>query len=158
MRLTYVPTLSADEDLAPGSAQLLWGGQPTEDQAVNTGVRRQGYVQDFAGQLKELADGFVSGQDQPTPGGTVSLMLGGAGGAVLVYDILEDDVLDLPRIGVVRAIHLKPRPSDQAASPDPVLMAEVWLAAGLRYLPVRIRLLKGVVAVADLRVQTIEQE
>lgn len=159
MRLTYVPTvsLSDDQDVMPGSAQLLWN-QPGEDQVLDEGRERPGTIQEFAGQLMQLAQHFASGQAQPTPGSAVSLMLGGRGGVVQVYDILDDDVLDLPRIGVVRAIHLKARQSDLPGSSESALVAEVWLAANLHYLPIRIRLLKDVYPMVDLRVQTIEQE
>ena len=50
--------------------------------------------------------------------------------------------------------HLKPR---QLAKPRGSIVAEIWFAPSLQYLPVRIRITQGEGSYVDLLVQTIDQ-
>jgi hypothetical protein len=54
----------------------------------------------------------------------------------------------------VQAFHLTPRPQ---ASPRGSMVAEMWFAPSLQYLPVRIKLTLDKDAHLDLKVQKIEQ-
>ena len=71
------------------------------------------------------------------------------------YDVVGEETIQLPRLGAVRAVHLKPRP---LAKPRGPITAEMWFAPSLQYLPVRIRLTSGPDTFVDLMVETIEQK
>ena len=129
-----------------------------EDIVLNSGkhVPRPDNVQDTASQFIELAHRFASGQARFAPGGSVPLWLARPTGVdEWVYDMLGEETLYLPRLGAVRAIHLKPR---RLNKPDNPISAEVWLAPSLQYLPVRILLTQGADKSVDLMVDTIEQQ
>ena len=119
-------------------------------------VPRPEDVQDTASQFVELAHRFASGQIAPTPGASVRLWLARPGGVdEWIYDVVGEDTLQLPRLGAVPALHLRPRPIDQPRGP---ISAEIWFAPTLQYLPVRIRLTQGPDTYMDLMVETIEQQ
>lgn len=119
-------------------------------------VPRPEGVQDTASQFVELAHRFASGQIAPTPGTSIRLWLARPGGVdEWTYDVVGEDTLQLPRLGAVPALHLKPRPIDKPRGP---ISAEIWFAPTLQYLPVRIRLTQGPDTYMDLMVETIEQQ
>ena len=65
------------------------------------------------------------------------------------YDVLEAETLDTP-IGPLPTFHLKPRREVAKASGD--LVAEIWYAPSLRYLPVRIRIRQDAETYLDLMI------
>lgn len=158
MQLTSQGQINA-EGLAPEMYAQLRDGQQqivsNHDSAGEGGEFDQpANAQDLASQFMELAHRFASGQARPEPGGDVSLRMTGAAGVDdRVYDIMGMEALDLPRIGVMRSVHLAPRRNEHNAE----LLAEVWLAPSLRYLPVRIRLAEGGNTLADLLLTRVEQ-
>ena len=118
-------------------------------------VARPEGVQDSASQLVELAHQFASGRAQLEVGRPVSVWLARPGGVDLwTYDVVEQVTLATPRLGPVEAFHLKPRP---LANPRGSIVAELWFAPRLQYLPVRIRISLGGDTFVDLLVETIEQ-
>ncbi len=112
-------------------------------------------VQDTASQFVELSHRFVTGQDALQVGAQVSLWLARPQGVSRwTYDVVAQDVLQLPEIGPVAAFHLRPRP---VANPAGVITAELWFAPSLQYLPVRIRISLGDGNFVDLLAERIEQ-
>lgn len=128
-----------------------------EDVRLNNGTRvpRPNEVQDAASQFVELGHRFATGQLQLTPGGQVNFWLARPGGVdEWTYDVVGEETLHLPRLGPVQAVHLKPRPLNKPRGP---IMAEIWFAPSLQYLPVRIRITQGADTFLDLMVDTIDQ-
>jgi hypothetical protein len=70
------------------------------------------------------------------------------------YDVVQREMLELPRLGRIEAFHLKPRPLANARGN---IYAEIWFAPSLQYLPVKIKVLMGSEAYLDLLVDHIEQ-
>jgi hypothetical protein len=154
-----------------------------EDIQLNNGKRapRPDGVQDTASQLIELAHRLATAQTPPVPGDSVHLWLARpAGVSEWVYDLLGEETIELPRLGAVPAIHLKPRRLNDASSDtnsgtnsdtnsdtnsatnsnanSNAIHAEIWLAPSLQYLPVRILLTRGADTSVDLLVDAIEQK
>ena len=128
-----------------------------EDVRLNNGNRvpRPNAVQDAASQFVELGHRFATGQVPLRPGGQVNFWLARPGGVdEWTYDILGEETLQLPTLGAVQAVHLRPR---QLAKPRGSIVAEIWFAPSLQYLPVRIRITQGEDSYVDLLVQTIDQ-
>ena len=128
-----------------------------EDVRLNNGDRvpRPNAVQDAASQFVELGHRFATGQVPLRPGGQVNFWLARPGGVdEWTYDIVGEETLQLPTLGAVQAVHLKPRP---LAKPRGSIVAEIWFAPSLQYLPVRIRIAQGEDSYVDLLVQTIDQ-
>lgn len=112
-------------------------------------------VQDAASQFVELGHRFATGQIPLRPGGRVDFVLARPGGVdPWTYDVVGEETLHLPELGPVRAMHLKPRPLDRPRGP---IMAEIWFAPSLQYLPVRIRISTSTDSHIDLLVRTVEQ-
>jgi hypothetical protein len=112
-------------------------------------------VQDTASQFVELSHRFSSGQDLLEVGRSVSFWMARPGGLDLwTYDIVGEDVLQMPELGSVRAFHLKPRP---IVNPRGNITAEMWFAPSLQYLPVRIRVSLNESTYVDLLVENIQQ-
>jgi hypothetical protein len=112
-------------------------------------------VQDTASQFVELSHRFMSGQDVLEVGRSVDLWMARPGGVDLwTYDIVDRELLELPRLGPVEAFHLKPR---MIANPRGNITAEMWFAPSLQYLPVRIRVNMDESTYVDLMVEKIEQ-
>jgi hypothetical protein len=112
-------------------------------------------VQDTASQFVELSHRFATGRQTLAVGNVVHVWLARPGGVDFwTYDVT--DVVDLPTplLGTVQAFHLKPRP---LANPRGDIIAELWLAPSLQYLPVRVRIALGGDNFVDLLVETIEQ-
>jgi hypothetical protein len=118
-------------------------------------VPRPEGVQDAASQFVELTHQFATGRAALVTGGTVGFWLARPGGVdPWTFDILEEITLETPRLGPVQAFHLKPRPRPSPRGP---IVAEIWVAPGLQYLPVRIRISVGDSNYLDLVVERIEQ-
>ncbi len=112
-------------------------------------------VQDTASQFVELGHRFANGRAKLVEGAIVNVWLARPGGLdAWVYDVGPAETLYLPNIGPVQAFHLTPRPQ---ASPRGSMVAEMWFAPSLQYLPVRIKLTLDKDAHLDLKVQKIEQ-
>ena len=129
-----------------------------EDVRLNNGERvaRPDGVQDAASQFVELSHRLASGRIRPEPGTQINFWLARPGGVdEWTYDVIGEETLDLPRLGRVQAVHLKPRP---LARPRWPISAEIWYAPRLQYLPVRIRLTQDADTYIDLLVDTIEQQ
>jgi hypothetical protein len=128
-----------------------------EDIQLNNGkhVFRPDAVQDTASQFIELAHRFATGQMPFALGGSMPLWLARPTGVdQWMYDLLGEETLYLPRLGAVRALHIKPR---RLNAPSGSISAEIWFAPSLQYLPVRILLTRGDNTSVDLMVDTIEQ-
>ncbi len=118
-------------------------------------IARPADVQDTASQFVELGHRFATGQHTLALGAAVPVWLARPGGVDLwTYDVIAQDLLQIPRLGEVMAWRLKPRPQTQRRDN---LSAEIWFAPSLQYLPVRIRLTLGDEAEIDLRVESVEQ-
>lgn len=112
-------------------------------------------VQDTASQFVTLSQRFSSARQALAVGEVVSVWLARPGGVDLwTYDVTESVSLQTPELGMVQAFHLKPRP---LANPRGDIVAELWLAPSLQYLPVRVRIALGGDNFVDLMVETIEQ-
>lgn len=96
--------------------------------------RPQG-VQDPASQFIQLAYGFILKPEALKVGNTVRMPLAILTRAeTLAYDVVGEEVLKTP-IGDVPTFHIKPR---RLAETNANLPADIWVAPGLQYLPVRI--------------------
>jgi hypothetical protein len=112
-------------------------------------------VQDTASQFVELSHRFATGRQTLAVGNVVQVWLARPGGVDFwTYDVTEVVDLPTPLLGPVQAFHLKPRP---LANPRGDIIAELWLAPSLQYLPVRVRIALGGDNFVDLLVETIEQ-
>ena len=128
-----------------------------EDVRLNSGERvpRPNAVQDAASQFVELGHRFATGQLKLAPGGQINFWLARPGGVdEWTYDVVGEETLQLPRLGAVQAVHLKPRP---LAKPRGSIVAEIWFAPSLQYLPVRIRITQGPDTYIDLLADKIDQ-
>lgn len=128
-----------------------------EDVRLNNGERvpRPNAVQDAASQFVELSHRLATGQIKAEPGTQIRFWLARPGGVdEWTYDVVGEETLQLPRLGAVRTLHLKPRPLSKPRGP---IMAEIWYAPSLQFLPVRIKLTQGTDSYMDLLVDRIEQ-
>lgn len=109
-------------------------------------------LQDSASQFVQLTWLFTTQPRLLREGGvvTVPLALPRRVGA-WVYDVLGTEVLSTP-VGEVEAFHLKPRPGSRHAGDE--LIAEVWIAPSLQYLPVRIRVQHDAETFIDLQLES----
>jgi hypothetical protein len=112
-------------------------------------------VQDTASQFVELSHRFATGAETLKAGAEVRLWLARPGGLDFwTYDVLAPEILQTPELGAVEAFHLKPRPLSNPRGP---IVAEMWFAPSLQYLPVRVRISLGDGNFVDLMVERIEQ-
>lgn len=119
-------------------------------------VERPVQVQDTASQFIELGQRLARSVPPARVGQTLQLPLARPGGVdVWSYDIVAEEIVNLPKAGEVSALRLRPRRPGPAA--DNSVTAEIWFAPRLQYLPVRILLTLGTEARIDLRVESIEQ-
>jgi hypothetical protein len=170
--LTSQGKISA-QGLLPQAYEEQWGGRQRSvtldatDVVLSTGKRlprpeKDGdaqalpaSVQDTASQFVELGHRFANGRAKLAEGEVVRVWLARPGGLdAWVYDVGPAETLDLPLIGAVQAFHLKPRP---LLNPRGSMVAEMWFAPALQYLPVRIKLTLDKEAYLDLKVRKIEQ-
>ena len=129
-----------------------------EDVRLDNGERvpRPQDVQDAASQFVELAHRFATGKVLLQAGSQVNFWLARPGGVdEWTYDVIGEDTVYLPKLGPVKAMHLKPRP---LAKPRGPIMAEIWFAPSLQYLPVRILLTSGPDTYVDLVAEDIQQK
>jgi hypothetical protein len=113
------------------------------------GQRRERWpgVQDTASQFVQMSYLFSVQPEMLRPGGTIELPLALPRNIDRwVYDVLDQETLDTP-FGPLEAFHLKPR---RLTRPGGDLVAEVWFAPTLRYLPVRIRIQQDADTFIDL--------
>jgi Protein of unknown function (DUF3108) len=111
-------------------------------------VPRTPQVQDAASQFVELAFRMVTGRAKLEVGQVIRYqMVRPEGVDEWVYDVVSEDTLDTPRLGPVRAFHLKPRP---LARPRGPVTMEMWYAPSLDYLPARIKIFRGAGSYVDL--------
>lgn len=112
-------------------------------------------VQDTASQFVELSHRFATGVETLQAGAEVRVWLARPGGLDFwTYDVLPPEILQTPELGAIEAFHLKPRP---LANPRGPIVAEMWFAPSLQYLPVRVRISLGGGNFVDLMVERIEQ-
>jgi len=110
--------------------------------------------QDSASQFVQLTWLFLTGREPLQPGHVVQLPL------VLPrkqyawqYEVLGEETLDTP-MGPLAAWHLKPsRPTEQGVGGGD-MTAEVWLAPGLQYLPVRLLIRQDAETFVDLMLKS----
>ena len=143
------------EEQRPGKRRIARIGEQVVTLENGRTVPRPAGVQDTASQFVELSQRFATGQERLEVGRNVSVWLARPGGVDhWTYDIVEREMLRIPRMGEVEAFRLVPRPIDR---PRGNYSAEMWLAPSLQYLPVRIRVSMGTEAWIDLTVEKIEQ-
>lgn len=112
-------------------------------------------VQDTASQFVDLSHRFATGVETLKEGAEVRLWLARPGGLDFwTYDVLAPEILQTPELGAIEAFRLKPRP---LSSPRGPIVAEMWFAPSLQYLPVRVRISLGDGNFIDLMVERIEQ-
>jgi hypothetical protein len=170
--LTSQGKLSA-QGLLPQAYEEQWGGRQrsvtldASDVVLTTGKRiarpakdgdapaLSSSVQDTASQFVELGHRFANGRAKLAEGEVVRVWLARPGGLdEWLYDVGPAETVHLPHIGAVQTHHLKPRP---LVNPRGSMVAEMWFAPSLQYLPVRIKLTLDKDAHLDLKVQKIEQ-
>jgi len=94
-------------------------------------------AQDTASQFVQLSYLFATRPDQLRTGNSVEIPLAMPRNLTSwVYDVLEEETL-YTSFGEVQAFHLKPRREPRAGGD---MTTEIWIAPGLRYLPVRFRI------------------
>lgn len=112
-------------------------------------------VQDTASQFVALTQRFATGQTRLAAGESVKFSMARPGGVdAWDYKVVGPEQLFLPSLGEVTAWHLKPEP---LVTPRGSIVAEMWFAPSLQYLPVRIRISFNEENHVDLLVNTIEQ-
>lgn len=112
-------------------------------------------VQDTASQFVALTQRFATGQSKLVAGESVRFSMARPGGVdAWDYRVVGPEQLLLPSLGEVTAWHLKPEP---LVTPRGSIVAEMWFAPSLQYLPVRIRISFNEENHVDLLVNTIEQ-
>lgn len=118
-------------------------------------IERPPGVQDTASQFVEFGHRFSSGQAVLEVGKSQQMWLARPNAAAQwTYDIVGQETLKSPRLGLIESYHLKPRP---LANPNGPITAELWFAPSLQYLPVRIRINLNTDTWVDLMIDKIEQ-
>ena len=146
---------STYEERLPGTQrQVTFDGAQIRFQNGSVGAQPNA-VQDAASQFVELSRRFSSGREALRPGTEVSLWLARPGGVDRwTYDVMEPETLHSHALGEIQAFRLKPRP---LVNPRGPIIAEMWFAPSLQYLPVRVRIALGDDNFVDLMVDKIEQ-
>ena len=104
---------------------------------TDSGRERWPGVQDTASQFVQLSWLFTTRPELLRTGGMVEIPLALPRSVDRwVYDVLEEETV-YTSFGELQAFHLKPR---RTSRPGGDLIAEIWFAPRLRYLPVRIRI------------------
>ena len=129
----------------PGSVRLAGGRR----------VARPPGVQDAASQLVQLTWGFMRDPARLRPGAvvTVPLALPRSVGD-WVYDVREPELLATP-VGEVEVLRLEPRRRARAGGD---LVADLWFAPTLQYLPVRVMIRHGDEAWVDLVLDRLPEQ
>jgi hypothetical protein len=115
------------------------------------GERRERWpgIQDTASQFVQLAYQFTIQPELLRVGRTVEVPLALPRNVDRwVYEVLDEEQLYTP-FGPVASFHLKPR---RVNRPGGDLIAEIWFAPDLRYLPVRIRIEQDPATFIDLMI------
>lgn len=143
------------EEKLPGNARRVdFGDAQIRFNSGRVDVRPT-TVQDTASQFVELSHRFATGVETLKAGAEVRIWLARPGGLDFwTYDVQAPEVLQTPELGAIEVFHLKPRP---LANPRGPIIAEMWFAPSLQYLPVRVRIALGGSSFVDLTVERIEQ-
>ncbi len=112
-------------------------------------------VQDSASQFVQLTYLFTLKPELLQPGRSLEVPLALPSNVDRwVYDVLAREVLDTP-MGPIETFHVKPR---RDTRPGGDLVAEVWFAPSLQYLPVRIKIRQDAETYVDLMLQRAPQQ
>ncbi len=123
--------------------------------ANGTEVPRPAGVQDSSSQFVHLTWLFTTRPELLQPGQSVDLPLALPRRLeVWTYDVLDQETLATP-FGPVPAVHVKPRRPARAGND---LVAEVWFAPSLQYLPVRILIRQDEQTFVDLMIERLPQQ
>ena len=118
-------------------------------------VPRPEGVQDSASQFVQLTWLFITQPALLRPGVAIDIPLALPRRVqTWTYDVLGSETLATP-IGEVEALHLRPRREARAGGD---LTAEIWVAPGLQYLPVRILIRQDAETFLDLLVERLPQQ
>ncbi len=116
---------------------------------------RPAQVQDSASQFVQLTWLFTTQPERLQPGNSVELNLALPNNVdKWTYDVLERETLDTP-VGPLDTFHLKPR---RETRPGGDLVAEMWIAPSLQYLPVRIKIRQDADTWVDMVLQRAPQQ
>ena len=130
-----------------GAQRIVWAGgrqgpRPTE-------------VQDAVSQFVQLTWRFRTEPSLLAPGQIVVLMLALPGGvAPWIYDVGPQETLSTP-FGPVQALPLRPRRTPRRGGD---LVATIWFAPSLQYLPVRILIHQDAQTYIDLQLERLPQQ
>ena len=123
--------------------------------ANGTELPRPAGVQDSASQFVHLTWLFTTRPELLQPGQSIDIPLALPRRMdVWTYDVLAMETLDTP-FGPVPTVHVKPR---RQARPGTDLVAEVWFAPSLQYLPVRIQIRQDAETHVDLLIERLPQQ
>ncbi|MBC7941068.1 MAG: DUF3108 domain-containing protein, partial [Chitinophagaceae bacterium] len=112
-------------------------------------------VQDSASQFVQLTWLFTTQPELLQPGQSVSLPLALPRRIdTWTYDVLARETLDTPA-GPVETVHVKPR---RELRPGGDLVAELWIAPSLQYLPVRILIRQDAETFIDMLIERLPQQ
>lgn len=144
------------EEIRPGRKRRLVRFEETQVVLDNgTVVSKPPNVQDAASQFVQFTRDFSAGSIPTQVGQTVTVAMARPGGLDLwIYDVVALEEVKSPTLGLVPALHLRPRPIAQARGN---ITMEMWFAPTLKYLPIRIQLRMGDEALLDLVVEKVEQ-
>jgi hypothetical protein len=118
-------------------------------------IRRPAGVQDSASQFVQLTWLFSTQPERLQPGQSIDIPLALPRRLqVWTYDVLAEETLQTP-FGPVPTVHVKPR---REARPGTDLVAEVWFAPSLQFLPVRILIRQDVDNYVDLMIERLPQQ
>jgi Protein of unknown function (DUF3108) len=124
---------------------------------MEEGGLAQGFadVQDMVSQLMALGRRFANGRTSGAPGEVMRVWQARPGAVQeWEYELSPVEAMTVQQLGTVQTYHLKPR---GLPTPAGAMSVEMWLAADLRYLPVRIKLTQDGSVQLDLKAQKIEQ-
>lgn len=118
-------------------------------------------VQDPASHYIQLAYMALLKPETLQVGGTLSMPLAWTRKQdTVTYDILAREMLDTP-VGKVETLKLKPRPLPSQKDKDKArdeLLAEIWVAPSLQYLPIRMLLRQGAANYLDMKMDKMPQQ
>jgi hypothetical protein len=118
-------------------------------------------VQDPASHYIQLAYMALLKPETLQVGGTLSMPLAWTRKQdTVTYDILAREMLDTP-VGKVETFKLKPRPLPSQKDKDKArdeLLAEIWVAPSLQYLPIRMLLRQGAANYLDMKMDKMPQQ
>lgn len=147
------------EERRPGGVRRVWFEADALKLDDGRRVALPPQAQDTASQFVELGHRFSIGREVLQAGREIGLWLARPGGVDLwTYDVQPEEILQAGELGPIAAHRLKPRP---LANPRGNVMAEIWFAPRLQFLPARVRISMGQEygneVFVDLMVERIEQ-